>query len=112
MESINRRIARYRKFKGYTCADFAEALNMTQKTYSSKENGTKIDCELLIKIAELLKVDVKILLYGDEEDSPPDFKNQFEATKKEENLILMLRSFNAKKRDEYVKMIYNDFIKK
>ena len=64
-ETINQRIAKYRRFVGYTQAQMAEMLNINASTYAGKERNGKIDCEMLIEISRILEVGIDILLFGD-----------------------------------------------
>lgn len=64
--SINRRLAHYRKLKGFTQEELAELLDMKPSTYSQMERMGNIDCERLVRISEIIKVDILDLLYGEE----------------------------------------------
>lgn len=63
-ETINQRIFHIRRLSGYTQADMAKMLNMKLSTYAQAERKGKISTELVVKIAELLDVDVGYLITG------------------------------------------------
>ena len=68
METINQRVRKYRKDLFLSQADVAQMLDMKTSTYSQMERMGNITCETLLKLTEILKVDVLKLLYG--EDMP------------------------------------------
>lgn len=68
METINQRVKKYRKELFLSQADVAQMLDMKTSTYSQMERMGNITCETLLKLTEILKVDVLKLLYG--EDMP------------------------------------------
>ena len=68
METINQRVKKYRKELFLSQADVAQMLGMKTSTYSQMERMGNITCETLLKLTEILKVDVLKLLYG--EDMP------------------------------------------
>lgn len=77
--TINQRIAAYRKRAGYTQQDIADALNMKLSTYSQKERCSDVTCDFALKIARYLDIDIRYLLFGDDKYSnngfiDPDFK--------------------------------------
>lgn len=65
-ETVNQRIFHIRKLKGYTQADMARTLNMRLSTYAQAERKGKIKTDFLVKIADVLEVDVGYLLTGKE----------------------------------------------
>lgn len=69
-ETINQRITKYRKFRGYTQAQMAEMLGMKGSTYSQCERMGKISCEQIISISPILHLDVRVLLYGEDFANP------------------------------------------
>ncbi len=73
-ETINQRINRLRKAKGYTQADVAELLGIKVSTYSQMERKGGITSDIIIKLSEILKVEPLIILYGE---------NYFEKSNKE-----------------------------
>ena len=80
METINQRVRKYRKDLFLNQSDVAQMLGMKTSTYSQMERMGNITCETLLKLTEILKVDVRKLLYG--EDMPKkDMKdiNEFKA---------------------------------
>lgn len=68
METINQRVKKYRKELFLSQADVAQMLDMKTSTYSQMERMGNMTCETLLKLTEILKVDVLKLLYG--EDMP------------------------------------------
>ena len=68
METINQRVRKYRKDLFLNQSDVAKMLGMKTSTYSQMERMGNITCETLLKLTEILKVDVLKLLYG--EDMP------------------------------------------
>lgn len=68
METINQRVKKQRKELFLSQADVAQMLDMKTSTYSQMERMGNITCETLLKLTEILKVDVLKLLYG--EDMP------------------------------------------
>ena len=65
-ETINQRIFHIRKLRGYSQADMARMLNMRVSTYSQAERKGRIKVDFLVKIADVLEVDVGYLLTGKE----------------------------------------------
>lgn len=64
-----------RKNKGLTQEELAEKLHVVRQTVSKWECGASVpDADLLLKIAEILEVDVKDLLGGDIE--PEENRNE------------------------------------
>ena len=110
-ETINQRITKYRRFRGYTQAQMAEWLGMKPSTYSQCERVGKITCEQIISISEILKLDVGTLLYGEKKAKPPITPPQeMEFTLMEKNIIKIIR--NLKKQDradvfEFIQQKYN-----
>ena len=69
-ETVNQRIARYRKFRGFSQAELAMRIGMKSSTYSQMERGGNISTKRLLLIARELKVEPEVLLMG-EESYPP-----------------------------------------
>ncbi len=66
MNNFINRIIEYRKAKGITQKKMAEKLSTTQVNYSNLENGkTQLTLEKLVRIANVLDVDIITLLYPD-----------------------------------------------
>ena len=61
----NKRVAKYRRFVDLTQKEVAERLGMKSSTYSQLERKGRIGVEQLIKIAEILGVDISLLLYDE-----------------------------------------------
>lgn len=98
-ETINQRITRYRKSLGFSQAEVAVLLGMKHSTYSLKERGGDIDCETIIKISEVLGVDVKVLLYGENSGDKKVCVPAFQVNTQERRLIEAIRYIKPKHRD-------------
>ncbi len=61
-ESINKRIRRLRKTKGYTQADIAKILNLNLSTYSQMERKGNINSDIIAKLSEILETDAMYLI--------------------------------------------------
>lgn len=64
---INQRIAGYRKLAGLTQAQAADLLGLKRNTYARMEKYGNPSPDMLKQIAELFRVSVATLLYGQEE---------------------------------------------
>ncbi len=64
--TINKRIAAYRKLAGFTQDSAAAALGMKKNTYSRMERVGNPSPEMLVKLSKLYKVTVNTLLLGQE----------------------------------------------
>lgn len=115
--SINKRIHHYRRLKGLTQKDMAELLGVKSSTYAQRENKGKIDCRTLIQIADILDVDIRLLLYGGidedqiykriERELHLKYKDYFAITKKDLNFLKGFHSM-SKKRQTAVLNYYLD----
>ncbi len=111
-ETINQRVTKHRRFRGYTQAQMAEWLGMKSSTYSQCERIGKISCEQIISISEILDLDVGVLLYGEEKIKPPiKPPKEPEFTLMEKNIIKIIR--NLKKQDrkdvyEFIQQKYDN----
>lgn len=71
-KAIGRRISIYRKKKGLTQAVFSEKLGISESYISQIERGaTKVSLTRLDKIAEILKIDIALLLSPNVTSSEP-----------------------------------------
>lgn len=102
-ETINQRIAKYRRFVGYTQAQMAEMLNMNASTYAGKEQKGRIDCEMLIEISRILEVEIDVLLFGVGRGDSPDYTKDYSPL--EENIISILRCMPKNVRQEIIEFI-------
>ena len=93
-ETINQRIARFRKLAGYSQEDMAYMLDLKTGTYRKRELNGKIDCEFLINISELLDIDIKILLFGEEATNGGQKDNNVLETDKPEVNIRYMSDIN------------------
>lgn len=97
-ETINERIKFWRKKRGLSQAELAEKLGMKSSTYSQCERNGIISCEMLIKVAHILTVDVRELLFGKFYDftvPKPDTKinkTDFSPTPVEINTLKIIRN--------------------
>lgn len=66
-KTINQRIAGYRKLAGLTQAQAADLLGLKRNTYARMEKYGNPSPDMLKQIAELFRVSVATLLYGQEE---------------------------------------------
>ncbi len=98
-ETINQRIARYRKAAGYSQAVMAGLLHKKPSTYSQAERSGDISCKDIITIARVLGVDVKVLLYGEKKEEPIEVKPPFIMSSEEERLIELVRYMKPKYRN-------------
>lgn len=59
MENILKKLRYFRRVKGYTLENMAHELNISASTYRKVEmNETKLTVERLIKIAEILEIEL------------------------------------------------------
>lgn len=65
-KTINQRIAGYRKLAGLTQAQAADLLGLKRNTYARMEKYGNPSPDMLKQIAELFRVSVATLLYGQE----------------------------------------------
>ncbi len=92
-ETINERIRKYRNLRKLTQIEVAKSLGMKSSTYSQMERGGSIITDRLIKIAHLLTVDVRELIFGKFYDftvpkpEPPSKLKEF-------NIVLTLKEIN------------------
>ena len=66
MRETNKRIIAKRKKSGITQIEMAKRLGLKFSTYSQMERSGKIYDEMLVKIADILNVDVRCFLYDEE----------------------------------------------
>lgn len=126
-ESINQRIALYRKLANLTQTEAAEKLGMKCSTYSQMERKGSISAEKLIALADIFGVTPETLLYdvpargilnfthneslGKEKVHQPepvissDPSSYFVATHKEESIIKILRNLPREDYEEIIGMI-------
>ena len=67
-KQINKRIAGYRKLAGLTQAQAADLLGLKRNTYARMEKYGNPSPDMLKKIAELFRVSVATLIYGEEDN--------------------------------------------
>ena len=66
---INKRIAGYRKLAGLTQAQAADLLGLKRNTYARMEKYGNPSPDMLKNIAELFRVSVATLIYGEEDNA-------------------------------------------
>ena len=103
-ETINQRIARYRRAVGLTQKDMARLLGSKSSTYAQKERCGEIDFGFVLKVAEILGIDPVVLFLGEKEWVP--VSPAFNLSNQEESLILMLRKMKERYRNLAYEMIY------
>ena len=128
MKTVNERIAKYRRLSNLTQTDMAEKLNIKCSTYSQMERKGIVSAERLFQMAEIFGVSPCELFDGVEpckqESSPfastgennqalifhqppmPKIEKEvFTVTKKEENLIKIIRNLSKANYDKTIKFI-------
>ncbi len=65
-ESINQRISRLRKKKGYTQKTVSEMMGLKGSTYSQMERKGNITANAVIELAKILEVSTDEILFGEE----------------------------------------------
>ena len=65
-ETINQRIRRLRKEKGYTQAEVANYLKLKVSTYSQMERKGRINSDIITKLSEVLDTKPLVILYGED----------------------------------------------
>ncbi|MBR3299898.1 MAG: helix-turn-helix domain-containing protein [Clostridia bacterium] len=124
-ETLNSRIASYRKLAGFTQAQAAQLLNMKRNTYARMEKMGRPSPEQLKQIAELYRISVAMLLYGNEIGKnfesrtdrivlkQPNDNDIFPLTTTEINAIRLIREFDeedSKKVIDLINSIYKEKI--
>ncbi len=131
MGEINKRIKIYRRKKKFSQEELAEKLGIKTSTYSQMERSGHIRADILIKIADILKVDIRYFLYGDEflhkenenekatatpkiaepEKTEPelDEPNAFLLDRREEYIITTYRNLNPKNKQEAYHLFMKHF---
>ena len=129
-ETINQRVAKCRRLANLTQIEVAEKMGMKGSTYSQMERKGNISAERLVALAEICGVNPDILLYGEQpntnpepvaepekakEELPrasqtpfynrPEFMNTFIFSKKEENIIKIIRNLPKKAKEEVISFI-------
>ncbi len=128
MNKVNERIAKCRKLSDFTQTDMAEKLNIKCSTYSQMERRGIISADRLFQMAEIFGVTPCHLYYGEEpckkeiplniqanENNSPVYLHQpepvkfekeiFAITKKEENLIKLIRNLSKPNYTKIIKFI-------
>lgn len=131
-QTINQRIALYRKMANLNQTEVAEKMGMKCSTYSQMERKGKITTERLTELAKIFGVTPEMLLYDNNENQKLDFSgietsestlNQdnfpikssaygpapFIVTHKEENIIKIIRNLPKPDYDEVVSFIESKY---
>lgn len=84
-------------------------MGLKSSTYSQRERGGDISCDMLIKLAFLLEIDVRELLFGNyykctfpPPEVPPEPKPEIKYTATEKNIIKILRNMPSSIRKETI----------
>ncbi len=117
-ETINSRIASYRKLAGFTQEEAASLLNMKRSAYARMEKVGSPTPEQIKQIAELYRISVAMLLYGEDFAlnsgngsagrvtlKQPSDRDIFPLTTTEINAIRLLREFNEEDTKKVVDLI-------
>lgn len=125
-DTINERVAHYRKLANLNQAQAAERMGMKLSTYSQMERVGNISAERIIKLAQIFGVDTSILLFGEPDRVPikisnppnepigtikqtepvlPPIAEPFILTNKEKSIITIIRNFKKRERDEVIAFI-------
>ena len=100
VETINQRIARFRKFYGYSQGEMAYLMGLKVSTYSQFERKGKVTIEHLVKCAQIFDIDITVLIYGYEQpQNPPDNPYFKKLSNREINMISVFRTLSNKKKD-------------
>ena len=135
-ETINQRVAHCRKLANLTQTETAEKLGMKCSTYSQMERKGNISGQRLVELAKIFGVSSELLLHGEsktkdilsEENqiiknrdvnvfkNPTDLKPilqdvPFIVTKKEENIIMILRNLPKKDKEDIISIIEEKYKK-
>jgi transcriptional regulator with XRE-family HTH domain len=127
-ESINARIRRYRKAAHLTQSQLGEMLEIKTSTYSQMERNGQITCDMLLRLANVLKIDVSVLLLGEnickenKENTnniisipqPFENKNTFttELTMREYKIIQAFRNLSEQKKIWACENVFNLLLKR
>lgn len=93
-ETLNQRIARYRKAAGLSQGKMAELLGINRSAYSYRERCGNLDYVTIIEIADILGVDPSILVFGENKRKPT--LPECYITNQEKALIKMFREIKPK----------------
>lgn len=106
MDNVNERIVKYRNIAKQTQTEVAEKLDIKCSTYSQLERKGIVSAERLFKLSEIFGVTPCMLFKGEEpckntdtsilKSPEPIFPKPevFVATKKEQNIIKIIREFD------------------
>ena len=131
-ETINQRVIKCRRLLNMTQTDVADRMGLKCSTYAQMERKGIISAERLLMIAEIFEVSPAYLLSGEEDSKysasslaesaeqnsenilkqpQPALpqKEVFVITKKEENLVKMIRNFSKPNYNRVIKLIETIF---
>ena len=106
MDNVNERIVKYRNIAKQTQTEVAEKLGIKCSTYSQLERKGIVSADRLFKLSEIFGVSPCMLFNGEEpckntdtnilRTPEPEFPKPevFVATKKEQNIIKIIREFD------------------
>ncbi len=129
MKEVNERIIKCRKLANLTQTDMAEKLNIKCSTYSQMERKGIVSAERLFEMSKIFGVSPCHLYYGTEPckeeilaslpETPVSVLKQpepivpkkeiFVVTKKEENLLKIIRNFSKANYDKTIKFIEDTY---
>ena len=124
---INKRICHFRKLSGFNQSYMAELLDMKTSTYAQKERQGTMDCEFVIRVADILNIDFLDLMFDEEEALKRRSKivnttfslqtninedSQPIITKRDKDLIAIIHNLNEKKRVKIYEYAYDIFMNK
>lgn len=125
-ETINQRVAISRKLANFNQQEAAEKLGMKCSTYSQMERKGNISGDRLVEIAKIFNVSLNYLLLGKETETeatanptdgtlkspvtpPIPDRPPMILTRREENLISIIRNLSKDKREELLKYIQDNY---
>ena len=124
-ESINARIRRHRKAAHLTQSELGEMIGVKTSTFSQMERKGQITCDMLLRLANALKIDATALLLGentcdkkdDDIDNPiliPPVKTtvNVDLTVREYNIIHAFRNLSEQKKIWACENIFNLLLKR
>lgn len=117
MDSVNERIVKYRNIAKQTQTEVAEKLGIKCSTYSQLERKGIVSADRLFKLSEIFGVSPCMLYKGEEpckntdtavlKSPEPVFPKPevFVATKKEQNIIKIIREFDKSDYNRVMELI-------
>ena len=130
-ETINQRVKKYRKLSNLTQREVSEKLDMKEPTYSQMERKGSISADMIKQLAELFGISTEALLYDTSQSDNPfglpvltgtrlyepspllthSSDTGLVLSKREENIIKILKNLPRKDRDEVIAFIEEKYKK-